>query len=304
MTHPDSADGAPSQPATTPPQPSGAALAPVRGWSGGAPDFASLSQVAERLQVIVTRPKAQALPWVDALRAHGFDAHALPLIDIEPVADPRPIREMWRKVSGATLVMFVSANAVQHFFAQQPPDVEWPLSALAASTGPGTTAALQQAGLRGAMIVEPLPGKGYDSEALWARLAGRQWQRQRVIIVRGEEGREWLADQFKAAGAEVLIVEAYRRVAPMPSAAAKALLADAIAEPTRYVWFFTSSEAVGHLVEMTAGVSWSRTRAIASHLRIAQAVRAAGFGDVHLVDPQPQAVVQTIRQIQQLPRLA
>jgi uroporphyrinogen-III synthase len=93
-------------------------------------------------------------------------------------------------------------------------------------------------------------------------------------------------------------------VAPVPSPASKALLAEAIAEPGRFVWFFTSSEAVGHLVEMTPTADWSHTRAIASHLRIAQAARAAGFGDVHLVDPQPLAVVEAIRQIQHLPRLA
>lgn len=258
----------------------------------------------DRLRVIVTRPVAQALPWVDALRDQGFEAHALPLIDIEPVTDPTPIRDAWRRVPHATLVMFVSANAVQHFFAQQPDEIAWPLSVLAASTGPGTTAALQRAGLRGAMVVEPVTGTGYDSEALWARLKARNWSGARVILVRGEEGREWLGDQFRAAGAEVTSVTAYRRLAPVPNPASKALLADALADPGRYVWFFTSSEAVGHLLELVPGAHWGGSRALASHLRIAQAARQAGFGDVHLVDPQPQAVVDTIRQVQLLPRLA
>ncbi|MBL8328228.1 MAG: uroporphyrinogen-III synthase [Rubrivivax sp.] len=256
------------------------------------------------MQVIVTRPQAQALPWVDALRAHGYEAHALPLIDIEPARDPKPLRMAWRQLSQYVLVMFVSANAVQHFFAQQPEDVDWPLSSLAASTGPGTTAALQQAGLRGAMIVEPLHGAGYDSEALWARLSNRHWAGSRVLIVRGEEGREWLSDQFRAAGAEVTALTAYRRLAPNHNPATKALLAGAVAEPSRFCWFFSSSEAVGHLVELVPTADWSRSRALVSHLRIAQAARSAGFGDVHLVDPQPLSVVETIRQIQHLPRLA
>ncbi len=266
------------------------------------PDFSVLARPSG-LSVIVTRPQAQALPWVDALRAQGFEAHALPLIDIEPVRDPKPLRVAWRQLAQYPLVMFVSANAVQHFFAQQPDDVSWPLSALAASTGPGTTAALQQAGLRGAMIVEPLPGAGFDSEALWARLSSRHWNGSRILIVRGEEGREWLAEQFKAAGAEVTALTAYRRQAPNHSPAVKALLADAVAGPGRYCWFFTSSEAIGHLVELAPTANWSTARALVSHLRIAQSARAAGFGDVHLVDPQPLSVVATIRQIQHLPRL-
>jgi uroporphyrinogen-III synthase len=33
-------------------------------------------------RLIVTRPRAQALPWVKALREYGVDAVALPLIAI------------------------------------------------------------------------------------------------------------------------------------------------------------------------------------------------------------------------------
>lgn len=252
----------------------------------------------KQIRVIVTRPLAQALPWVEALRAAGFDAHALPLIDIEPVADPAPVHEAWRRVAGTALVMFVSANAVQHFFAQQPDDVAWPPSALAGSTGPGTTAALQQAGMPAACIVEPLPGASFDSESLWARLKARQWRGQRVIVVRGEDGRDWLADQLREAGAEVEHVAAYRRVAPSLEPAGQALLSAAAAEPESHCWFFTSSEAVGHLRELAPGVDWSTSRALASHLRIAQTARLAGFRDVRLVDPRPQSVVDAIAHIQ------
>jgi uroporphyrinogen-III synthase len=266
------------------------------------PDFSSLATV-RGLQVIVTRPLAQAMPWVEALRGNGHAAHAVPLIDIEPVADVKPLREAWRRLSQYTVVMFVSANAVQHFFAQKPRDVDWPLSALAASTGPGTSAALQQSGLRGAMIVEPLPGAGYDSEALWARLSHRHWNGTRVLIVRGEDGRDWLAEQFRSAGAEVLAIAAYRRVAPVHTAETKAVLAHAVANPAQTCWFFTSSEAIGHLVELVPTADWRRSRALVTHLRIAQAARAAGFGDVHLVDSQPTAVVATLRHIQHMPRL-
>lgn len=250
------------------------------------------------LRVIVTRPLAQAVPWVEALRESGFDAHALPLIDIEPMADMAPVREAWGRVPGAALVMFVSANAVHHFFAQQPEGFAWPPSALAGSTGPGTTAALQQSGLPAACIVEPLPGASFDSESLWARLKARNWQGQRVIVVRGEDGRDWLAEQLREAGAIVEHVAAYRRLAPTPGPEARALLDAAIAEPAASCWFFTSSEAVGHLRELAPQADWRTSQALASHLRIAQAARQAGFGDVRLVDPRPASVVETMALIQ------
>ena len=40
-------------------------------------------------RVIVTRPAREASRWIDALRAEGLDARALPLIAIEPVEDAR-----------------------------------------------------------------------------------------------------------------------------------------------------------------------------------------------------------------------
>ncbi len=266
------------------------------------PDFSMLRGTG-KLRVIVTRPISQALPWIETLRAHGIEAYPVPLIDIEPAANAAPVVQAWQELQQSALVMFVSANAVQQFFALQPEGVSWPLSALAASTGPGTTAALQQAGLRGAMIVEPVQGAGYDSEALWARLRSRDWTGSHVLIVRGEDGREWLADQFRAAGALVQTVAAYRRVAPVHGPETLAVLQESVADPSSFCWLFTSSEAIGHLVELTPKADWSSSRALVTHLRIAQAARAAGFGDVHLMDARPMAAVTTIRQIQHLPRL-
>jgi len=44
------------------------------------------------MQLIVTRPAAQAAAWVRELQVLGQPAHALPLIDIGPAADLAPVR--------------------------------------------------------------------------------------------------------------------------------------------------------------------------------------------------------------------
>ena len=107
--------------------------------------------------VIVTRPAAQAAVWVDALRALGQPAQALPLIEIGPADDTEPLRQAWQALAGCALVMFVSANAVQAFFAGVRGAV-WPAGVRAGATGPGTSAALRAAGLAEAAIVEPAAG--------------------------------------------------------------------------------------------------------------------------------------------------
>jgi uroporphyrinogen-III synthase len=50
------------------------------------------------MRVIVTRPAAEAAEWVEGLRARGFDAAALPLIDIR-AADAAPLRDAWSRIA-------------------------------------------------------------------------------------------------------------------------------------------------------------------------------------------------------------
>lgn len=236
------------------------------------------------MPLIVTRPDAQAGPWVQQLQQLGVPAAALPLIAIAPLADTAPLHQAWAGLAQQALVMFVSANAVQQFFAGRPAGAAWPAHTLAASTGPGTTAALLAAGVPAAQVVAPAADAlRLDSEALWAQLAAHPWGGRPVLVVRGEDGRDWLAEQFSAAGAQVAFLAAYRRVSPTLHAAERALLQAALARPAAHVWWFTSSEALRHLLALAPGASWAAARAWASHPRIQQAVQAAGFGQVALV---------------------
>lgn len=243
------------------------------------------------MRAIVTRPADQAQAWVDGLRAQGVDAVALPLIAIAPPADPAPVQAAWRALPQEALVFFVSANAVQHFFGARPDGVAWPDATRAAAPGPGTAAALRAQGLD---PIEPAAdAPAFDSEALWQRLRQDDWAGARVLVVRGEDGRDWLADQLRAAGASVRFVAAYARRPPSPDAAQRRLLAQARAAPAAHLWLFSSSEAVRHLQAL--GAPPPGARALATHPRIAAAARTAGFAEVIECRPEPAAVAAAIR---------
>lgn len=247
------------------------------------------------MHVIVTRPRDQAVPWVRDLRSRGIEADALPLIEIAPPADPAPVAAAWQRLDRLAIAMFVSANAVQHFFALRPAGAAWPAGLRAASTGPGTSGALQAAGLGAGQIVEPPREAGrFDSEALWARIADEPWAGREVLVVRGEEGRDWLSEQWRGRGAVVHFVAAYGRRPPRFDATGQALLQGALAAPRQHLWVFSSSEAVQHLGHAVAGADWSRSLALASHPRIAQAARELGFARVDEVAPDPAAVAAAV----------
>lgn len=246
------------------------------------------------MRVIVTRPAAQGQAFVQRLRALGVDAVALPLIDIAPPVDADAVRRAWATLDRQALVMFVSANAVAHFFDQRPSGMGWPPGTIAGSTGPGTTAALRAAGVDDAAIVDPGPDGPFDTDTLWLRIAAWPWAGRQVLVVRGESGRDWLAGRLRAAGAEVGYVAAYRRLAPSFEGDAGAVLAAALAAPHAHCWHFSSSEAIERLLERHAGADWPAARALATHPRIAAAARRLGFGHVDEVGVRAEDVATAI----------
>lgn len=67
------------------------------------------------MRLIVTRPRHEAVQWVRDLQAAGWEAQALPLIDISPVTDRAPLARAWSSAQECAALMFVSANAVRCF---------------------------------------------------------------------------------------------------------------------------------------------------------------------------------------------
>jgi uroporphyrinogen-III synthase len=173
----------------------------------------------------------------------------------------------------------------------------WPAGAWAAATGPGTVAALRAAGVDEARIVAPPAAAAqFDSESLWARIGAWPWRGRPVWIVRGNGGRDWLANRLVEAGAELRFMQSYQRAAPRLDADERALLDAACAEPARWTWMFSSSEAIEHLRALVPAADWRAGRALATHPRIAERARALGFGRVDVVAPTAAAVAAACEQ--------
>jgi len=254
-------------------------------------------------RVIVTRPAQEAERWVRDLHAHGLTAQALPLIAILPVADAgarAALQQARARLGRYQAAMFVSGNAVRHFFNA---DADGALDAIptrAWTTGPGTAGALTQAGWPSARIDTPdtQAGELADSEALWARVQPQIRPGARVLMVRGGDaqghpaGRAWLAERLAAAGAQVETVVAYRRAPPAWDAAQQALARAAARDGS--VWLISSSEAAANLDALAPGLALRGACAVATHPRIARAARAAGFGAVAESGPALEAVIRSI----------
>ena len=262
------------------------------------------------MPLLVTRPAREAAVWVQQLQARGLQASTLPLIEIKPVDDASARDACLARLQAHhyDAVMFVSANAVQFFL---PPGMAWPQHrpVRAWSPGPGTAHALRERGVPPGQLDSPPEQAGqFDSEALWQIVAQQVRPGHRTLVVRGQDGpaspqgqgrghgRDWLARQLQAAGGTVDFVAVYARHMPRWSAQQQAQALAGAQDGS--VWLFSSAQAVLHLQQCLPGQHWQAARAVATHPRIADAARAAGFGVVRLSRPTLDDVVRVVASIE------
>jgi uroporphyrinogen-III synthase len=124
----------------------------------------------------------------------------------------------------------------------------------------------------------------WDSEGLWDAIQNRfpSWVGRRVVVFRGDGGREWLADQLQSARAQVEAIAVYSRMplsesSPQWEKVLKASTDDAL-------WILTSSEAVRHLGAVLKQQGrqdyLASACALCPHQNIARSANEIGFATV------------------------
>lgn len=152
--------------------------------------------------VLVTRPRLQATELVAAITSHGGSALEFPVLEIRPRASDE-IGNDASALQDPDIVVFVSANAVQH-------GLDHAAAAAIAVVGPATAAAVAAAGRR----VDIRAASGFDSEHLLAESALQDVRGKVVRIIRGDGGRELLANTLRDRGATVEYLTVYSRNTP------------------------------------------------------------------------------------------
>jgi len=236
-------------------------------------------------KVVITRPRAQADGLAQAVAALGRTPVLLPLLEIAPLADQSALRAALGELDSYALVAFVSPNAIDAAFAHVQ---AWPRQVALAVLGEGSRAALARHGLdeTNATILGPQDATRSDSENLLQSLDLAALKGKRVLIVRGESGRELMAEGFRAAGAEVSVVPAYRRSVPVLTPELASHLVALLAEPND--WILTSSEALRglfgllELVDPSLVAKMQQQHAIVPHARIAETAATLGMTHVTL----------------------
>ncbi|MFX1684299.1 fused uroporphyrinogen-III synthase HemD/membrane protein HemX [Paraburkholderia sp. A1RO-5L] len=286
-------------------------------WGGPADPGAGAGGAASNrasgpFTVVITRPAGQSRSLAAQLESRGLRTLEFPLIAIEAVRDDAPLREALGALDRYALVVFVSPNAVDRAFGHYSAISSiWPHALPVAVVGPASVAALARHGVAAPehRVISPArpadeESARFDSESLYAALektlGENAFAGKRVLIVRGDGGREWLAERLREAGAEVEAVAAYRRAMPEPPIgvweSVHALLGGA-----PHAWLVTSSEGVRNLDELardhlTAGelVELRHAPLVAPHARIGETARSLGFDRITVSGAGDERIVETL----------
>jgi len=262
--------------------------------------------------IVVTRPSGQARQLIEvlmqAIEKSGVakrslpEIISLPLLTIVPKTEAALADHISSALQDTDLAIFVSPNAIESVMRLLERD--WqdfskkiiPIGVM----GGSSKLALQHHGVgvetKPTPIIIPENNAHWDSEGLWQELQklGWDWQGKKVVIFKGEGGRDWLADTLKKAGATVEGISTYTRVPLDIDNPVWQSIHDM--DFSKSLWLLTSSEAVrylGKVIEDQFTYDLSSASAICPHHAIADAAELIGFGEVFTTESGDEALIKT-----------
>ena len=239
------------------------------------------------LNIVVTRPAGQAAHLAEALVELGARPILFPVLEIFDVIDPVPFQDVAIRLDQYQWACFVSVNAIDRGLKAILALRSWPASVRAVTIGKSSQQALAKWGVNDVLV----PTDRFDSEALLELPELQHLAGQKVLILRGDGGRELLGDTLRQRGATVDYLTCYRRDKP-----------DADAAPLLQRWqtgaldavTVTSSEGLRNFFDMVGklGQIWLRkTPLFVPHQRIAAQAAALGCHEVMVTAPADAGLV-------------
>jgi uroporphyrinogen-III synthase len=231
----------------------------------------------EGKHIVVTRPAGQATHLAEALVSLGAHPILFPVLSILDLDDIKQLHDIALQLDDFQFAIFVSPNAVIKSLEHVLRHRGWPAQVRVATVGTSSELALARHGITDVLA----PSGRFDSEALLELSELQDVAGKRVVIFRGDGGRELLADVLRERGAEVVHVTSYRRGKPESDGT---LLLKHWENHTLDAITITSSEGLRNLFEMVGklGQAWLRkTPLFVPHQRIAVQASMLGLSVIH-----------------------
>lgn len=240
--------------------------------------------------IVITRPVGEAHILAELVSAAGGTPIMFPAIEILDTADLKPLYDLIARLDEYDAAVFVSPSAVVKAMYLITSRRRLPAGLKCATIGRGSLKTLQRFGVREAVA----PEGRFDSEALLALPLFQNVAGKRVVIFRGDGGREVLGDTLTARGALIEYAVCYRRGKPVADTAS---LLKSWARSEIAALVFTSSEGLRNFFEIVGEPGQSllrKTPVFVPHPRIAEAARALGLTKVLESESGDEAITASL----------
>jgi len=174
------------------------------------PESASPGHALQGVRVLVTRPRDQAEKLALLIEGEGGEAIRFPVIEIVEPKDTQVLHAAIGRLDQFGLAIFISPNAVNRAMNLILARGGLPAALRVACAGRGSARELKRFSIENIIV----PQSRFDSEALLDLPELKQVTGSKIVIFRGEGGRELLGDTLKARGADIEYAECYRRARP------------------------------------------------------------------------------------------
>lgn len=259
-----------------------------------APEALSDKHALKGVGVLITRPRAQADNLAALIELAGGTAIRFPAIEIVEPPDSKALSTIIDRLNEFTMAIFISPNAVNRTLPLMlARHATLPRSLRLACVGRGSVRELKRFGIEKIIA----PRERFDSEALLevpelAKITG-----QKIVIFRGESGRELLGNALQARGAQVTYATCYRRVRPNTD------VTPLLRQGERgeiHIASITSADGLRNLFDMVGknGQSWlTQIPLVVVSQRLASLGQELGFKTAALIADQAsdEAILQTIK---------
>lgn len=237
--------------------------------------------------ILVTRAPHQAQHLSELIVAAQGNPVTFPVLEILDADDLAPINTIIDQLDEYQMAIFISPNAVNKAMNLIKSRRELPSTLRIAAIGQGSRRELKHFGVTDVLA----PTQRFDSEALLAMPEMQTMQGQRIVIFRGDGGREVLADELTRRGAQIQYAECYRRGRPTVDAG---ILLRQWSRGEINAVTLTSSEGLRNLYDMIGklGRQWLKTTPIfVTHEHILSVAHELGLQRAILTEAGDQGLV-------------
>lgn len=248
-----------------------------------------MSDDLKQYTVLVTRPAHQAEQLCDLIEQQGWCAIRFPTLEIAAIENKK-ISQQLSTLKQWHWLIFISSNAVNFALKANNGKIDSFKQCSIVAVGKATAETLRSAGL----FVDLVPENNFNTEGLLATPEMNQITGQSCLIVRGNGGRETLADRLRERGAKVDYMEVYNRTVPVADGA---IVIEKLQQGCLHAITITSGDALKNLMAITSTKVHDKLRAVPLIVisnRIKVLAKEIGFKTIVVTDgPGDAAIIKT-----------